>query len=101
MSIEKQTKPYEFLARFNDQGIQGMHIQNIEKVFDTVTGEIISIKQLQAQSVEEASEEYNAILSSINTAIQTENTSLKEEKSDQEIETVEEENPETTTDVSE
>lgn len=77
MAIIKQTEPYELLVRFNKTGIQGMHVQNIEKVFDDVTQEVYSEKTLGAQKVEEATAEYQEIILSINAAIQTENDNLK------------------------
>lgn len=55
MAIEKRTTPYEYLVRFNADGsIAGQHIKYLERVTDTVTGEVYSEKEGHALSVGDA-----------------------------------------------
>lgn len=82
MAIEKIVTPYEILVRFDADGIKAAHVKDLEELKDTETGEVYSdsAKECPARPLDLAGEEYQSIVSSINTAIQAENETLKIEK---------------------
>lgn len=54
MSLKKTTQPYEFLVRWREGEISGMHVGFIE--FVTENGKIISHKVLEVQEISEATD---------------------------------------------
>jgi predicted RNase H-like nuclease (RuvC/YqgF family) len=65
MSIVKKTVPYEILFRLKDDGsIQGCHKRDLKMVVDEDTGEILSAKELDPESL--AGEAITQVLGVIN-----------------------------------
>lgn len=52
MAIVKESRPYEYLVRFDNQGnVRGQHIKYIERVYDDQTGEVYAEREAEVLPV--------------------------------------------------
>lgn len=75
----KVTQPYEILFRFRNGQFSGGHIKDIEKYLDDDGITVILERETEARAIYTDSQEYNSILSAINTDLLAENDNLKAE----------------------
>lgn len=51
MAYDKRTYLYEILLRFGPEGLAGSHVIDMEEVYDTKTGEVLTAKELEARPI--------------------------------------------------
>lgn len=88
MAYDKRTYLYEILLRFGPEGLAGSHVIDMEEVYDTKTGEVLTAKELEARPI--AADEVGEYLGKANAKaveqLASANAALAEERASLQVE---------------